>query len=143
MSIIKSGYRGYVFAREFGGAKVPIPMQSLALRDYCQRKGYIYKLHQGENIFPHSYLVLDGIINHLKDLEGLLMCSMFILPKRSSRRKEIYQKIFDQGASLHFVLEDTVLRNFNDTILVEESLEINNLLPLCPSGLVLENSHNE
>lgn len=131
----RQGYRGYVTSREFGGAHIPVPVQSLVLRDYCVRKGFIYKLHVNENVFPQSYLVLEGMVLNLAEYEGILMCSMYMLPKRATRRTAIYRRIFDQGASLHLVLEDIVLRNLSDAEAVEDILSAALLLPLCPASL--------
>ena len=129
----RQGYRGYVTSREFGGARIPVPVQSLVLRDYCARKGLIYKLHLNENMFPHSYLVLEGMLRDLEALEGILMCSMFMLPQRAKRRMRVYQQLFDQGAELHLVMEDIVIRRPQDTLAVEEVLSAAGWLPQCPT----------
>jgi sporadic carbohydrate cluster protein (TIGR04323 family) len=129
------GLRGYVTSREFGGARVPVPLQSLALRDYCARKGYTYKLHVNENMFPHSYLVLEGLVQNLESAQGIVMCSMFMLPERGERRARIYRQILDQGAELHIVLEDLAIRRVEDTEMVEEVLSAANRLPLCPTRI--------
>lgn len=131
----KEGYRGYVTCREFGGLTIPVPVQSQILREYCLRKGYIYKLHLNENIFPKSYMVLEGIIQNLNEFEGLLMCSIFMLPKKSSRRRIIYQKVFEQKIGIHFVLEDVVIKTFDDVQIVEEVLSIENLIQLSPKEI--------
>ena len=132
---VRLGYRGYVTSREFGGARIPVPVQSLLLRDYCTRRGYVYKLHLNENMFAHSYLVLEGIVRDLSEFEGLLMCSMYMLPQRAARRAAIYRAIFDQGVTLHFVMEDLVLRTMADTTLVEDVLSAAVRLPMCPTRI--------
>lgn len=132
MTANRSGYRGYVTCRPFGGLQIPVPVQALVLRDYCARNGYLYKLHANENIFPNSYMVLEGMINELYRYEGLLATSMFMMPKRAERRRRIYDAVFAKGASLHFVLEDMVLRGPADVEPVEEILSIHNLLPSAP-----------
>lgn len=132
MTANRVGYRGYVTSRPFGGLHIPVPVQALVLRDYCARNGYLYKLHANENVFPNSYMVLEGMINELDRYEGLLATSMFMMPKRAERRRRIYDAIMDQGASLHFVLEDVVIRKPADIAAVEEILSIHNLLPGTP-----------
>lgn len=131
----REGYRGYVTSREFGGARIPVPVQSLVLRDYCTRKGFIYKLHLNENMFPHSYLVLEGLVRNLGDFEGVVMCSMFMLPQRRARRDAIYRTIVDQGAQLHLVLEDIVVRSMADVRQIEDVLEVTRWLPHAPTGM--------
>jgi sporadic carbohydrate cluster protein (TIGR04323 family) len=132
MSDARVGYRGYVTCRPFGGLHIGVPVQALVMRDYCARNGFMYKLHVNENIFPHSYVVLDGVINELKVYEGLLATSIFMMPKRQERRLDIYRRILDQDASLHFVLEDLVIRKPEDIDPVEEILSIHFVLPEAP-----------
>jgi sporadic carbohydrate cluster protein (TIGR04323 family) len=126
------GHRGYVSSREFGGLRIPVPLQALAMRDYCARKNLFYKLHANENSFPHSYTVLEGLIRNLSSFQGLLMTSMFMLPHRPERRARIYETIFRQGADLHFVLEDMVIASLADVEPVEEILSIYQTLKHCP-----------
>jgi sporadic carbohydrate cluster protein (TIGR04323 family) len=135
VSANRAGYRGYVTSRPFGGLHIPVPVQALVLRDYCARNGYLYKLHANENVFPNSYMVLEGIINELDRYEGLLATSMFMMPKRAERRRKIYDAILAHGASLHFVLEDVVIRKAADIDAVEEILSIHNLLPTAPHSI--------
>jgi sporadic carbohydrate cluster protein (TIGR04323 family) len=135
MSDARVGYRGYVTCRPFGGLHIPVPVQALVMRDYCARNGFMYKLHVNENIFPHSYVVLEGLINELKIYEGLLATSIFMMPKRQERRLDIYRRILDQDASLHFVLEDLVIRKPEDIAPVEEILSIHFVLPEAPKDV--------
>lgn len=135
MSADRLGYRGYVTSRPFGGLHIPVPVQALVLREYCARNGYVYKLHANENVFPNSYMVLEGMINELDRYEGLLATSMFMMPKRAERRRKIYDAILAQGASLHFVLENVAIRCHADVEPVEEILSIHDLLPAAPQQI--------
>ncbi len=129
------GYRGYVTCRPFGGLHIPVPVQALVMRDYCARNGFMYKLHVNENIFAHSYIVLEGVISELDMFEGLLATSIFMMPKREARRRDIYKRILDKNASLHFVLEDMVIRTPADIEPIEEILSIHFLLPSAPQSI--------
>jgi sporadic carbohydrate cluster protein (TIGR04323 family) len=119
----RKGYRGYVTSRPFGGYSIPVPVQSLVLRDYCQRKDFVYVLPVNENIFPHSYLVLEGMIQNLAAFEGVLMCSMHMMPQRASRRRAVFDAILGQGCSVHFVLEGLVIAQPADVAQVEELIQ--------------------
>lgn len=133
--MIRQGYRGYVTSREFGGCRIPVPVQNLVLRDYAARKGLFFKLPINENSFPHSYLVLEALLRQLGDLEGILACSMFMLPERAERRRRVYNQFLKQGATLHLVLEDMVIRTPADIAPVEEILTVYHLLPHCPTSV--------
>jgi sporadic carbohydrate cluster protein (TIGR04323 family) len=128
----RQGYRGYVSPRSFGGYLIPIPLQSLALRDYCARKGKLYVLPANENIFPRSYLVLEGLVRDLEDYEGIVMCSMHMLPQREARRRVLYRQVLDQSCSLHFVIEDAVLSCESDADWIEEVLRFAQLASHAP-----------
>lgn len=116
----RKGLRGYVSSRGFGGFFIPVPLQSLALRDYCARRGFVYVLPVNENSFPHSYMVLEGMIQGLAVFEGVIMYTMHMLPERTERRRRIYERILDQGCSLHLVLEDYVVAAERDIANLED-----------------------
>ena len=129
----RQGYRGYVTSRPFGGYAIPVPVQSLVLRDYCQRSGYVYVLPVNENIFPHSYLVLEGMIQELARYEGVVMCSIHMLPKRLERRRRILQMILEQGCTLHIVLEGIVLKSHEELARLEELIALSQVAANLPS----------
>ena len=133
----RKGYRGYVSSRPFGGYSIPVPLQSLALRDYCSRKGMLYVLPLNENSFPNSYLVLEGLIVDLDGYEGIVMPSMHMMPTRAERRRQIYRRVLDQGCSLHLVLEDLIFQKIKDIDRVEELLLITRMAKLAPSAAEL------
>jgi sporadic carbohydrate cluster protein (TIGR04323 family) len=126
----KLGYCGYVTSRGFGGYRIPVPVQSLVLRDYCQRHKFVYVLPSNENIFPHSYMVLEGLIDALSKYEGVVMCSMHMLPEKPSRRREICSQIINQGAVLHLALEERAIRTNDDIDKLEELLSFYRLTQL-------------
>ena len=132
------GLRGYVTARGFGPYVIPVPVQSLALRDYCTRKKFVYVLPGNENCFPHSYLVLEGLISDLSSYEGIVMCSMFMLPQRAERRRRLCQHVFDQGCAIHLVIEDMVVADRQDVENLEQLLLIDRLAAQAPISIALE-----
>lgn len=140
MAANRQGYRGYVTSRQFGDFFVPVPVQSLALRDYCTRKNKIYVLPVNENDFLHSYMVLEGMVENLDGFEGIVMLSMHMLPHRPERRRQIYRRILDQGCSLHIVLEGIVVENAADVERLEELLTLASLVAEAPKTLPLTGS---
>lgn len=126
------GLRGYVTSRPFGQFNIPVPLQSLALRDYCQRTNATYVLPVNENNFPSSYMVLEGMIQNLGDYEGIVLYSMQMLPQRSERRRAIFKRILDQGCTVHIVLEGLVIRDAKDVDKLEELIQLNQLATRSP-----------
>ena len=131
----RTGLRGYVSSRSFGEFNIPVPLQSLALRDYCRRNDLIYALPVNENMFPHSYLVLEGMIQDLSSYEGIVLYTMQMLPQRPERRRAIYRQIVEQGCSLHIVLEGLVIKSPDDVEQAEELLMLSRLAPRTANGL--------
>jgi sporadic carbohydrate cluster protein (TIGR04323 family) len=134
----RRGLRGYVTARGFGPYVIPVPVQSLALRDYCARKKLLYVLPGNENCFPHSYLVLEGMVADLSGYEGVVMCSMFMLPQRAERRRRLCQRVFDQGCAIHLVIEDMIVTGPQDVDKLEELLVIDRLAAQAPRSVALD-----
>jgi sporadic carbohydrate cluster protein (TIGR04323 family) len=135
MASNRKGYRGYVTSRPFGQYNIPVPLQSLALRDYCQRNNTLYVLPVNENAFPHSYMVLEGMIQDLAEYEGIVMYSMHMLPQRPERRRRIYDHILQQGCTLHIVLEGVVVSGPQDVEKLEELLQLNQIAARLPTDL--------
>jgi sporadic carbohydrate cluster protein (TIGR04323 family) len=131
----RQGYRGYVTSRPFGQYCIPVPLQSLALRDYCQRMSVVYVLPANENIFPNSYMVLEGMIRDLGDYEGIVMYSMHMLPQRSERRRKIFERVLEQGCSVHIVLESLVVSGAQDVDKIEELIQLNQIAARLPKDL--------
>ena len=50
------------------------------------------------------------------------MCSMHMLPRRASRRRSVYNSIIEQGAELHLVLEERIIKSSDDINMLEELL---------------------
>jgi sporadic carbohydrate cluster protein (TIGR04323 family) len=113
-------------------------VQSLALRDYCARKKLLYALPANENCFPHSYLVLEGLIADLSAYAGIVMCSMHMLPQRPDRRRRICERVFKQACALHLVLEDFVVAAPADVDRLEELLVIGRLAAQAPKDIALD-----
>jgi sporadic carbohydrate cluster protein (TIGR04323 family) len=134
----RKGLRGYVSSRGFGEFFIPVPLQSLALRDYCARKGFVYVLPVNENSFPHSYMVLEGMIQDLGTFEGVIMYTMHMLPERAKRRRRIYGRILEQRCSLHFVLEDCAIADRQDISKLEDILVFARLAAQAPKLAALD-----
>ena len=128
----RAGLRGYVTNRKFKEFLIPVPLQSLALRDYCSRKGKMYVLPVNENSFPHSYMVLEGMIEDLESFEGVIMYSVHMLPERAARRRALFERILEQGCSVHFVLEDMVIASAGDIAKVEDLLVFSEIASAAP-----------
>ena len=130
--------RGYSTHSSFSGMNIPVSVQNLMMRDYASRNNLTFLLGADEFKFKNSYARLKSLLSQLKNSEGLVMCSLFMLPIEVSERLKIYEKIVSSESSLHFILEKTVLSDKNDILNVEEIIRINSVLQYCPISIPFE-----
>ena len=76
-----------------------------------------------------SSLILDEIISKIKSIDGIAFYSLFQLPINETKRKYIYTKILENKKSLHFILENLKLENWNDISKIENIWLIKKTLP--------------
>lgn len=113
-------FRGYVTSRPFFDNRVPQHVQNIVIRDYCQRRGFEYLLSATEYAMPACYMMLEDALNELGQIDGLAMYSIFLLPRRQSRRLDIYRKVLARGASLHGAVENIAMQSPSDIQRIED-----------------------
>jgi sporadic carbohydrate cluster protein (TIGR04323 family) len=112
--------RGYVTSRPFFGNRVPQHVQNIVIRDYCTRRGFTYLLSATEYAMPACYMMLEDALNELPHIDGIALYSIFLLPRRRSRRLAIYRRILDAGATLHGAVESIALSSEADLQVIED-----------------------
>ena len=117
---MRHGFRGYVTPRSFGEFSVPVPLQSLALRDYCKRNDMTFVLPVNEHNINNSYMVLEGLVTDLSSFEGVVMYSFRMLPEARSLRADIVEAVLNARCHFHFVLENRSIRNMDEFKVFEE-----------------------
>jgi sporadic carbohydrate cluster protein (TIGR04323 family) len=128
----KFGYRGYVASRAVRETNFPQQIQNLVVRDYATRRGLRYLLSATEYAMPSCYLMLNAVLDELANIEGIIMFSVFMLPRRKARRMEVFDRILAAGCELHAALENVALRTRADITDIEDLVEVAFTLPLLP-----------
>ena len=105
----QKGTKAYTTPRSFGGFQIPITMQSTNLRNYCEKNGLVFHLHVVENQITNTYLVLESLVEKAANYDGIVMCSVSMLPTDSLIRKSIVTRTLEQGCKLHFTFENFVV----------------------------------
>ena len=105
----RSGLQGYVTHQSFKGMRMPATVQNLVMRDYITRKGAQIRLSVGEYFFDNCFVQLYSMLRKLDEIEGIVMCSLFMMPEDPGKRRWIYDRFLESGAALHFVFEDLVV----------------------------------
>lgn len=130
------GYRGYIASRPVRGLAQPQHVQNLVVRDYAARRRLPYLLSATEYAMPGSYMVLRSVLAELPKLQGVICYSLFMLPQRRERRREVYRQIFDAGCSLHGALEGMAVECEDDIAMLEDIFMVDALaVRQMPAGL--------
>ncbi|HIA68670.1 TPA: sporadic carbohydrate cluster protein, TIGR04323 family [Candidatus Poribacteria bacterium] len=132
------GFRGYSTHRVFSGFRIPVSVQNLIMRDYATRYKLFFKLGVDEFDFPNCYVRLMSLLQELPTLEGIIMCSLFMLPEDKNLRQSIYDAFFKSGTRLHLVMEKIVVEDLKDVIKVEELIQISSTFSGCPTSIPKE-----
>jgi len=123
----RTGYRGYIASREVRGQLWPQGVQNLVIRDYARRNGLTYLLSAVEYAMPGCYMNLEAALEELDRVEGVLLFSLFMLPKRPERRRALYDRVLGVGASLHGALENLSIREESDVRRIEDMFAVDRL----------------
>ncbi len=59
---------------------MPATVQNLVMRDYITRRGAQIRLSVGEYYFDKCFVQLYSMLRKLDEIEGIVMCSLFMLP---------------------------------------------------------------
>ena len=120
----QKGTKAYTTPRSFGGFQIPITMQSTNLRNYCEKNGLVFHLHVVENQIPTTYLVLESLVEKADNYDGIVMCSVSMLPNDPQIRKSVVARILEQGCKLHFTFEQIVVSSLKELAELEELISL-------------------
>ncbi len=132
------GTKAYTTSRSFGGFQIPITLQSTTLRNYCEKMNLVFHLHVVENQIPNTYLVLESLVEKANHYDGIVMCSVSMLPGDPKVRQMITRRVLEQGCLLHFTFEQLVLSSLDQLAELEELVALIHLSP----HHTAENSHS-
>jgi sporadic carbohydrate cluster protein (TIGR04323 family) len=133
----QKGTKAYTTPRSFGGFQIPITMQSTNLRNYCEKNDLVFHLHVVENQIPNTYLVLESLVEKADNYDGIVMCSVSMLPNDPRIRNSVVTRILEQGCKLHFTFEQIVVSSLDELAELEELIS---LVALSTSHQSLTNS---
>ena len=121
----KNGYRGYIASRPIRGQSTPQHIQNLVIRDYARRNNLFFKLSATEYSMQNSSIILEGVLNELFKLEGVILFTMFQLPLNKIYRKTVYERLFNNDCILHAASENLQMKNYNDISRWENIILVN------------------
>ncbi len=101
--------RGYVTVRQFGGYALPVPIQNLLLRNYCEQNKLSYKLPLVETHLNNNYMYLNETIKKSTKHENIGMCSIYMFPKDNAKYKLLKAEIDRKLLTFHFIFENNIV----------------------------------
>ena len=123
--------RGYIFSRAFMGERVPQHVQNIVIRDYCEKNNLFYLLSSVEYAMENCHLMLQQVLNEIKSVDGIVVYSLFQLPKNEKLRLKIYKKILNNKKEIHFSVEGLKIKSKKDIEKLESIWSVRQSLPNC------------
>lgn len=121
----RGGFQPYIASRTVRGDRVPQAVQGLVIRDYAGRQKLdAPRLPCAEYSMPGCYMMLETILDDLPAIDGIILYSLFMLPLKAVRRREIYRRVLAAGCSLHGALEGLAIRGEGDIARVEDVIRM-------------------
>ena len=118
------GYRGYIASRPILRHRTPQHVQNLVIRDFANRHGLAYRLSAAEYAMPACYLMLENVLNELRHLDGMIAYSLFMMPRDAARRRAVWHRILDRGATFYAAVEELHLATDTDVERLETLFEL-------------------
>ena len=113
------------------GERAPQHVQNIIIRHYCEKNNLFYLLSSTEYARKKSHLMLDQVLNELKNVDGIVAYSLFQLPENKTLRNKVYNKIIKSKKELHFSVEGLKIVNSKDIEKIENIWCIKQSLPNC------------
>lgn len=113
------------------GERVPQHIQNMVIRNYCNEKKLYYLLSATEYSMQNSSLILEEVINELKNIHGVVAYSLFQLPENDIMRLKILKIFLKKNKKFYFANENFIFSTKNDLKKLENIWKIKKILPHC------------
>jgi sporadic carbohydrate cluster protein (TIGR04323 family) len=123
--------RGYITSTPFAGERVPQHIQNIVIRDYSIKNNINLLMSNTEYCMKDSQLILNQSIKELNILDGIILYSLFQLPKSDAERSSIYSKVITTNKILYFAVESISAKSEHDFSLIEDIWKIKKTLANC------------
>ena len=132
-------FAGYIFLKNINGILYPSYIQNRMNKEFIENhlNGKIY-MSQNENMYSKNSIVLNSLITENNKIDGIVMLSVFHLPRQKKERLKIYKNLIKKKKSIFFILENLSFLKKKDIEKIENSLiftekfftkEVNSLNP--------------
>tara|TARA_S200000501_G_scaffold379021_2_gene446520 strand:+ start:10687 stop:11139 length:453 start_codon:yes stop_codon:yes gene_type:complete len=120
-------YAGYINLKNLNGVLYPSSIQNIMMKDYVQNNlNGIFYLSPTEVLQAKFPVTLKTLIGKETNVHGIVMLSSFYLPQNFIVRKKLYKDIIKMKKTIHFILDELVLKKKQDIDRIEEHLIFSN-----------------
>ena len=120
-------FAGYINLKNLNGVLYPSSIQNIMMKEYIQNKlKGIFYLSPTEVLQAKFPITLKTLVGKETKVDGIVMLSSFYLPSNYRVRKKIYEDVFKMKKSIHFILDELILKSKSDIEKIEEYLIFNN-----------------
>jgi sporadic carbohydrate cluster protein (TIGR04323 family) len=95
-----------------------------------------FKLSATEYAMDECFIVLNGLLSELEKFDGIILYSLFMLPRDVELRRGIYDRILETNSILYSAVEDYRISTRADIARVEQVWRIVSLLDDCPETVI-------
>jgi sporadic carbohydrate cluster protein (TIGR04323 family) len=127
--------RGYIYSRTFQDERVPQHVQNLVIRDFCNKNNLQYLLSSSEYVMDGSSMMLQQIINEIKNIDGIVAYSVFQLPEDDKERNDYLNEILEHKKIIFFAVEGLKVFDDKTKTNIEEIWKISKILKFCIKGV--------
>ncbi|WP_051244112.1 LIC12192 family sporadic carbohydrate cluster protein [Thalassobaculum salexigens] len=136
MTRAKTGLlQGYVTHQSFKGLRIPANVQNLVMREYARNRDKTFRLSRGEYYFDGCFVQLYAMLRDLDQMDGIILCSLFMLPQNPKKRREIFDMLLAAGGEMHCVFETLVVEDEAGVAELEDLYRLNDALDLAPQQI--------
>lgn len=138
-------FKGYISSRRLAdGSYVPQKLQSLTIRNTCERFNVKFVFHATELIFENWHSMFKDLVKgSFKKIDGVALYSVFQLPDNKIKRDKLIKNVFKKNKELIMCNEKIYVKSESDIDLIDNYININKTLKYCPNRTVLSDNFKQ
>ena len=128
-------FKGYISSRRLtDGSYVPQKLQSITIRNTCERFNVKFFLHATELIFDNCHTMFQDLVEgSFKKIDGIALYSIFQLPDNKIQRNKLLKSVFKKNKELIMCNEKIYVKSVSDLDIIDDYININKTLKYCPN----------
>ena len=132
-------FAGYIFLKNINGILYPSYIQNKINKEYIENnlKGKIY-MSQNENMYSKNPIVLNSLITENNKINGIVMLSVFYLPKQKKERLKIYKSLIKNKKFIYLILKNLIFFKKEDLKKIEDIKSLNYIFKKFENAIYLE-----